>query len=188
MGWSHPDVGMRSIFDLRPYRKALQFRRQNIKHSLPRDESSSAQGNLELITSAIVISTNLLGSLRDIDGIQGRDFGRVEIVQGCIDMPAIEPSDTFGLVICRNPGFVECSVARMFQSGFSETFVVVDDTIADKLHLGYRRDSLEIGMKNRSLGLASLIIPVAITFRFGIKRLSKQDELSIFNCRLTRKM
>ena len=175
MAWSHPDIGMRSIFNLRPHREALQFRREDIKHGLPRNKRSGTQWNLEFITTPIIVSANLFRSLRHGDCIQGGNFGRIEVVQGRIDMPAVESSDTFSFIFWRNPRFVEGSVARMLQTSFSQTLVIVHDTIADKLYLGYRRDRLKIGMKNGFLGLASLIVSVAIAFTLRIKCLANQS-------------
>ena len=60
----------------------------------------------------------------------------------------------------------------MFQLSLRVAFVIVYDTIADKLHLGHRWDGLEI-TKNRILRLACLVVPVAVVFTLGIKGLSK---------------
>ena len=174
MGWSHPDIGMRSIFDLRPNRKALQFRRENIEHRLPRNKSSSAKRNLEFITSSIIVPANLSSSLGYGDRMQSGHFGGIEIIQGRIDMPTIESSDTVRLVFERNSCFMKRRVTRMSQPTFSQTFVVVNNTIADKLHLRNRGDSLEIRMKDGFLSLASFVISVAIAFAMWIKRLDNR--------------
>ena len=98
MGWRHPDIRMRSISDLRPHRKALQFQRENIKHGLPRNKSCATQRNFEFITSAIIVSANLFRSPWYFDGIQSGDSGRIKLVQSSIDVPAVESSDTVSLV------------------------------------------------------------------------------------------
>ena len=103
--------------------------------------------------------------------MQSGDFGGIEIIQGRIDMPAVESRDTLSFIFERNSRFVKGGVTRMFQPTFGETFVVVNNTIADKLHLGNRGDSLEIRMKNGFLSLASLVVSVTIAFAMRIKRL-----------------
>jgi hypothetical protein len=52
----------------------------------------------------------------------------------------------------------------MLEFGLGETFVIVDCTIANKLNLWNTRDSLEIRMKDRLFGFASLVIAVAVAF------------------------
>lgn len=52
--------------------------------------------------------------------------------------------------------------------------MIVYDTIADKLYLWYGRDRLEIGMKNRLLGLASLVVSMAVVLTLGIEGLSSR--------------
>ena len=60
-------------------------------------------------------------------------------------------------------------MARMFKFGFGETFVIINCTVTDELYLGNARDSFEIGVKDRLLVTASLVISVTIVLRLRIK-------------------
>ena len=60
-------------------------------------------------------------------------------------------------------------MARMFEFGFGETFVVVDCTVTDELYLRNAGDSLKVGMKDRLLRIASLVVSVSIALRLRIK-------------------
>ena len=68
----------------------------------------------------------------------------------------------------------------MFEFGFGKTFVVIDCTVTDELYLRNGGDSLKIGMKDRLLRIASLVVSVSIALRLRIKcLLVGKDQLSI---------
>ena len=62
-------------------------------------------------------------------------------------------------------------MAVMFKFGFGETFVIVDCTVTDELYLRNAGDSFEVGMKDRILRRASLIVSVTIVLRLRIESL-----------------
>ena len=59
----------------------------------------------------------------------------------------------------------------MLEACFGESFVVVHHAIADELDLGYGRDGLEVGVEDRLLGFASLVVSMAVALRLRIERL-----------------
>ena len=75
---------------------------------------------------------------------------------------------------------MESGMTGMFEFGFGETFVVVDCTVTDELYLRNAGDSLKVGMKDRLLRIASLVVSVSIALRLRIKcLLVGMDQLSI---------
>ena len=63
-------------------------------------------------------------------------------------MPTIEAGDALCFVFVGNTGLVECGMARVLQRGLGETFVVIDCSITDELHLGLARNGLEIWVQD----------------------------------------
>jgi hypothetical protein len=92
-------------------------------------------------------------------------------------MPAIEPGDTFSFILGGDAGLVECSVARVFELGFSESFVIVNHAIADKLDLWDSGNGLKVRVEDGLLGAFSLVVSVSIALGFGIKRLRKYGDI-----------
>ena len=62
-------------------------------------------------------------------------------------------------------------MARMFEFGFGETLVVVNCTVTDELYLRNAGDSFKVGVKNRLLRTAGLVVSVSIALTLRIKRL-----------------
>ena len=60
-------------------------------------------------------------------------------------------------------------MAWMFEFGFGETFVVINCTVTDELYLRNAGDSFEVGVKDRLLRIASLVVSVPITLRLRIE-------------------
>lgn len=71
------------------------------------------------------------------------------MVQGGVDVPAVETSVTFGSVFWGNLGFVEARVLRVLQLDFGQTFIVIDSTVSDQLNLGYSGDRLKVWVEDR---------------------------------------
>ena len=86
---------MRCVSDLAPDSQALQLRRQDLEHGKARDKRSGTQRDLKFIRGAIVVSDDLVFSLRHLDRVKGGDPGRREVVQGSVDVPTVETSVTF---------------------------------------------------------------------------------------------
>ena len=66
----------------------------------------------------------------------------------------------------------------MFEFGFDEAFVVVNCAVADELYLRNAGDGFEVGMKDRLLRAASLVVSVSVAFTLRIKCLA-WNQLSI---------
>ena len=139
---------MRCVPDLAPDSQALQLWRQDIEHGSAGDERSGTQGNLEFIRSTVVVFDNLVFPLRHLHRIKGGDFWRREVVQGSIDVPAVETGVTLSSVFWGNLGLVEVIVLRVLQLGLGETFVVVYSAVPDQLNLGDSRDRLNVLVKD----------------------------------------
>ena len=60
-------------------------------------------------------------------------------------------------------------MAGMFEFGFGETFVVVNCTVTDELYLRNAGDGFEVGVKDRLLRTASLVVSVSIALTLRIK-------------------
>ena len=60
-------------------------------------------------------------------------------------------------------------MAGMFEFGLGETFVIVNCTVTDELYLRNAGDSFEVGVKDRFLRAASLVVSVSIALRLRIK-------------------
>ena len=60
-------------------------------------------------------------------------------------------------------------MVRMFELGFSETFMVVNCTVPDELYLRNAGDCFEIGVKDRLRRIGSLVVSVTIALGLRIK-------------------
>lgn len=67
----------------------------------------------------------------------------------------------------------------MLELCLREAFVVVDDTIADELHLGLAGDGLEIWMENGLLRALRLVVPMSVTLGSGIEGLTQSKKLDV---------
>ena len=140
---------MGRVSDLAPDSQALQLWRQYLEHSNTGDERGGAQGNLEFIRGAIIVSDGLALTTWHLHRIQSGDLGRREIVQGGVDVPAVEASVAFRSVLGGYFGLMEPRVLRVLQLCFGETFVVVYSAVSDQLDLGNSRDRLQVRVKDR---------------------------------------
>lgn len=61
---------------------------------------------------------------------------------------------------------------RMLELSFGQPLVIVDRAIANELNLRNTRNSLEVRMKDRFLGVTGLVVSVSIALRFGVKGLT----------------
>ena len=139
---SHPNVWMGRVLDLRPHSETLQLPGKDVEHRLPRDKRGSPEGDDQLVTRPVVVATNLARSNGDFDRIQRGGLGRGELVQRCVDVPAVEPGDAARLVLGGDTRLVESSVGGVFELGDGEPLVIVDDAVADELDLRHAGDGL----------------------------------------------
>lgn len=77
-------------------------------------------------------------------------------------MPAVEARHAFRLVLLCKMALMEGPMRGMFELRFRNALMIVDGSVADELYLGDPRDSLEVWMKDRLLGLPCLIISVPV--------------------------
>lgn len=62
-------------------------------------------------------------------------------------MPSVEPGEVQILLI-RDSGGVECAMVRMAELNVLQSFILLNETISNDLHLGLVRDGLEIGVED----------------------------------------
>jgi hypothetical protein len=76
------------------------------------------------------------------------------------------------LILVRDHIGMEGLVMRMLELSFGQPLVIVDRAIANELNLRNTRNSLEVRMKDRFLGVTGLVVSVSIALRFGVKGLT----------------
>ena len=77
---------------------ALELAGQNVEHGPARDERGRAERDGQLVARAIIVAARLLGALRDEYHVERRHLRRVELIERCVDMPAIKARDAGRLV------------------------------------------------------------------------------------------
>lgn len=88
-------------------------------------------------------------------------------------MPAVETSDTLGLVLWRHSSLVKGRVRGVLELRLCKTLMVVHNPVANELDLWDSRDGLEIGMQNGFLGTLRLVVAVPIALACGVKCLGE---------------
>ena len=117
------------------------------------------------MTCTIIVSDSLTRALRHAFSIQGRNTGRVQVIQRGVNMPAVKSRYTkIVFVLLGDDGFVKCLVAGMLELRRGETLVVVDQSVANDLDLRHPRDGLEVGVQDRFLVRLGLLVPVSVAF------------------------
>ena len=99
VGRRHPYIRVWRVLHLGTDSKALLFGRQDVEHSFAGDERRRAKRYFQLIASAVVVAADLLWALWHSEAIEGRHPRGIEVVQGCVDVPAVESCDTLRLVL-----------------------------------------------------------------------------------------
>ena len=85
---------------------------------------------------------------------------RLKIIEGSIDMPAVESGEVQILCI-GDSGFVERLVVWMFQCDVSQALELLHEPVTDYLDLRLVRDCFEIGMQNAALCIQRFAVPIA---------------------------
>lgn len=170
LGRGHPDVGMRGILDFGRAHKLFVFFGKEIVHGVRACEYGASTGHAQLVAGAIVIAKRLLLGLGDADGHQARDTRSVQVVEGCIDVPAVE-AGVVSVILGRDDILVEGLVMRMFESDVFEALEFGDRPVTDHLNLGLMGDRLQVWMKDRAFGVDRFA--VAIGLCFGIEELGE---------------
>ena len=179
-----PDIRMWSVSNLRAHHEALQFRTQQLKHRLPRDEGRRSEGNGQLVPRAVVVATHLRRATGNAQPVERRDTRRGEVVQRGVDVSAVEARCTGGLVLRADDSLVESAVRRMLELRLRQALVVIDDAVPDKLHLRHPRVVLRSGCK------MDFLFPPSCRFRgrssrmwdqrFSLKRTVARGSVSHF--------
>ena len=161
-GRGHPFVWVGGIAHPRAYGDALQVTREDIGHRLSRDERRSAERDEQYVTRSVIVATCLLRALRHLDIVQGSHFGRGDLVERRVDVPAVEARDAVCLIFGRDGDLVECGVRRVFERCTLKALVIVHRSVADELYLRHAQDRLEVWMEDGLFGRLGLVIPMPI--------------------------
>ena len=177
---------MGRVPDLGSDRQTLQFWRQDIEHGSARDESRCAQGNFEFVRSTIVISDGLVLAAGHLHRVKCSDLGRREIIQSSVDVPSVEASVTLRRVLRGDLGLVETRMLGVLQLGFSQTFVIVNGTVADKLNLRNSRDSLEVRVEDRFAVFLGFVVAVTVGIALRVESLTGEGRRMSIRSRVLR--
>ena len=163
----HPDVGVGCVFDAGGEGEELVRGREEGEGRVGGGECGCAKGNLERGRGGGVLVEAGLGPARgDAHGQEGGHHGRGEVVQRCVDVPAVE-ARVVTVVGVRDGGCVEGAVVRVAELDVGQAFVRGDEAVADDLNLGLVRDGLEVRVEDGPLGVEGYA--VAIGGRRGIE-------------------
>ncbi|CAG9936837.1 unnamed protein product [Clonostachys rosea f. rosea IK726] len=171
LGRRHPDVRMGGVFDLGGAGKLLVLVREDVVHGFTVGESSSSKGDGHLIARAVVISQCLRAARGDADGKQrGRHGGR-EIIEGGINVPAVEPGEVEVLCVW-NCSVMECPVVRVPELDVLQTLVGRHKAVSNDLDLGLMRNRLQIRVQDRAFCIQSLAVAI-VGSGFRVKSLGE---------------
>lgn len=95
---------------------------ENVVHSISAHESRRAEWNLQFVARAVIIAQCLCSSFWDTDCEQRCHFGRVEVVECRVDVPAAEAGMS-QVVRLGDWVLVECLVVGMLELDVLESFV-----------------------------------------------------------------
>jgi hypothetical protein len=153
---------MGRIAHSRAHGDALQFAGQDIEHRLSRDERGRAERYWQLVARAVVVAARLSRALWHTHRVEGRHPGRGEVVEGGVDVPAVEVGGAGCLVRGGDGRLVEGGVGGVLERGGGEALVVVDDAVADELYLWDARDRLEVWVEDGLCGRLGLVVSMAV--------------------------
>lgn len=122
------------VLDLGGARKLLVFGRKGVKHFVAAHERRGAEGNLELVTGAVVVTANLLPATGDLDGEECGYDRRGKTVQSGINVPSVEAGEV-EILLWRDGSGVEGLVVRVAELYVLEAFVLGDEAVANDLDL-----------------------------------------------------
>ena len=91
-GGAHPDVRVRSVFDAACAHEFFVGFGEDVVHSVSTHEGSSAKRHLELFAGAVIVAESLGTTLGDGDSKKRCDLWRVKVIEGGINVPAVEAS------------------------------------------------------------------------------------------------
>lgn len=145
------------------------LRRETVIHLVARNEGCGAQWHLEFVAGAVIVADDLAASLGHGDSQQGRNTRWVQIVQGCIDVPAVE-AGVLAVVLLGDAVPVEGLVVRVAELEVHQSFVAGDESVSDDLHLRLARNRLQVRMQDAALRVECRAMSVCLGLRVEAAR------------------
>ena len=121
-GGAHPDIRMWRVLDLAGAHEGFVRVGEEVVHVVSADERGRAERDVHFLARAVVVAESLPAAGGDGDGHEGGYAGRVEVVEGGINVPAIEAC--VGKVVLLGDGvLVEGLVVGVNEGEVLQTFV-----------------------------------------------------------------
>ena len=159
-GRAHPDVRVGRVLDAARAGQLLVRVGEDVVHFVAAHEGGGPERDVQFVAGAVVVAEGLAAAGRDGDGEKGGHFGRVEVVEGGVDVPAVEAR--VGEVVFRGDGvLVEFLVVRVHELDVGEALVRGDEAVADDLDFGLVGDGLQIRVQDAAFGVEGLAVAVA---------------------------
>lgn len=137
---------------------------EEVVHGVARYEGCGAERDVEFVAGAVVVADSLAAALGDADGEEGGYEGRVEVVEGGVDVPAVEVG-VVAIIVRRDGVLVEGLVVRVAEGEVAQAFVFGDEAVADDLDLGLVRHGFEIRVQDAAFGVEGFAVAVAVGAR-----------------------
>lgn len=153
---------MGSIFDACSACEFLVGGREEGIHLVAGDEGCCAEGDGQrggIRGGDVIVETGLGTPAGNLHGKEGGYDGWSEVVQGSVDVPAVE-AGVGEVEVGGDGGCVEGAVVWVAEGDVGEAFVGGDEAVSDYLHLGLVGDGFEIGVENGALGVEGLAVAV----------------------------
>lgn len=159
-GAAHPDVRVRGVFDAAGAGELLVRGGEEVEHFVSACKGRGAERDVQLVARAVVVAQRLAAALWDRDREEGCHFRGVEIVEGGVDVPAVE-ARVGEVVVGGNGVFVEVPVVRVRELDVGEAFVFGHEAVAEDLDFGLVRDGFQVGVQDAAFGVEGLAVAVA---------------------------
>lgn len=160
LGTRHPDVWVRRILDLCGASELLVGVGEDVVHLEGADEGGAAAGYAHLVVASVVVAKLLELGLGDLDRHERGNPGSVQVVQGGVDVPAVEASSVT-IIVPADGVVMEGLVVRVLQGDVLQALKFLDGTIANDLDLGLVGNGLEVWVQDRLLCVQSLAVAIA---------------------------
>lgn len=143
---------MGRVLDLAGAHEGFVRVREDIVHVVTADERGRAEWDIHLLARAVVVAERLPAASGDRNGHEGGYAGRIEVVEGGVDVPAIE-SRVCKVILLVNRVFVKGLVVGVDEGDIFETLVRWNKPVSDDLHLRLVGDCLEIWVQDAAFGI-----------------------------------
>lgn len=124
------------------------------------EDRAPARDGGEFVACAVVVAESQRGGLGDMDGHEGCDPGRVEVVERGVDVPAVK-ARYVSVVLVRDRVGVEGFVVRVLERDILQPLKLVHVPVPDHLDLRLVRNSLQIRVQDGLFGVESFAVAVA---------------------------